>query len=134
MWKSARSEDPIPTDFGPFWYSPLKVYSVLSISARNLNTYEYIFDEPNIKKKKTNSNNSVVLRLCIIDANERYEQSSIFQITHLEIYTSFSSNRNDITTLVIMENTWWYEMSFVSFIADKSKYTDSFISASISKF
>ena len=56
--------------------------------------------------KNSNVNNSVVIRVCIIDANERYEQSSIFQVTHFKIQQIFSSNRNDIITLVIIDDTW----------------------------
>ena len=47
-----------------------------------------------------------VLSDCIINANERYEQFPIFEITHFETQQVFSRNKNDITTLVIMENTW----------------------------
>ena len=42
----------------------LKVYSVLNQISK--------------KKKISNFDNSVVIRLCIINANERYEQSFIF--------------------------------------------------------
>ena len=114
----------------------ISIYSIRPVLESHLASLSIFGAKPNIEKKNSNFNNSVVIRLCIINANERYEQSPIFQITHFEIEQIFSSNRNDIT-LVIMENIWWYEgCSFASFITGKpiSKYTDSFISASIFTF
>ena len=60
------------------------------------------------KENNSNFNNSVVTRLYVINANERYEQSSIFETRQV-----FSNNRNCIITLVIMENTWRYRCIFV---------------------
>ena len=52
-----------------------------------------------VSKNNSKFNSSVIIRLCIINANERYEQFPIFQITHFEIKQAFSNGRNDIITL-----------------------------------